>query len=63
MLYDKDFDLVNSLNNGMKFLKPPSQVVWGRHDTAVLTPQCLRRPGNPAVPASKDFPQTNRQWH
>lgn len=46
MLYDKDFDLINSLNNGMGFLKPPSQGVWGRHDTAVLTPQRLRRPGN-----------------
>ena len=29
MLYDKDFDLINSLNNGMGFLKPPSQGVWG----------------------------------
>ena len=54
MLYDKDFDLVNSLNNGMKFLKPPSQGVWGRHDTAVLTPQRFRRP------ATKKFSQTNR---
>ena len=26
MLYDKDFDLVNSLNRGVEFLKPPSQV-------------------------------------
>ena len=37
MLYDKDFDLVNSLNNGMGFLKPPSQGVWGRHDTAAFS--------------------------